>query len=94
MKKEMMARVHALSPAVHIGKSGLSQGIVDEVKLKLKKEKVIKVRFLSSAVSSGNKKALFKELAERAGATIVHAVGFVVTLSRGVRSSELKQKTI
>ena len=94
MKKEMRTRVHFLAPAVHIGKSGLSQAIVDEVKRKLKKEKVIKVKFLSSAVASGNKKELVKELAEKAGATVVHAVGFVVTLSRGVRSSQVKQKTI
>ena len=94
MKKEMMARVHALAPAVHIGKSGLSQAIVDEVKKKLKIEKVIKVKFLSSAVASGDKKALFNELAEKAGATIVHAVGFVVTLSRGIRRLQIKQKTI
>ena len=94
MKKEMMARVHALAPAVHIGKSGLSQAIIDEVKRKLKIEKVIKVKFLSSAVASGDKKALVNELAEKAGATVVHAVGFVVTLSRGIKSSEIKQKTI
>jgi RNA-binding protein len=94
MKREMRARVHNLAPSVHIGKAGLTQGIIEETKRKLKKEKILKVKFLASAVAGGGKKALMNELAEKSGSSIVHAVGFVVTLSRGLKGGKSQKKEL
>lgn len=88
MKREMRARVHNLAPSVHIGKAGLTPGIIEETKRKLKREKILKVKFLASAVAGGSKKAMMNELAEKSGSSIVHAVGFVVTLSRGRKGGQ------
>ena len=82
MKRALRAKVHALAPSVLVGKSGLTQGIAEEVKQRLKRERLVKVKFLPSAVAGRDKKALAGELAEKTGARVVHAVGFVVTLAR------------
>ena len=92
MKRDLRARVHNLVPSVHIGKAGLTPGIIEETKRILKKEKIIKVKFLSSAFSTGNKKELIKELAEKAESRVLHAVGFVVTLSRGLKGGKQQNK--
>ena len=94
MKRDLRARVHNLIPSVHIGKAGLTPGIIEETKRLLKKEKIIKVKFLSSAFSTGSKKELIKELAEKAESRVLHAVGFVVTLSRGLKGGQAQKKEL
>ena len=49
--------------------------------MQLKKRKVIKVKFLPSAIKD-NKKELVKDLAERAHAKVIHKVGFIAVLER------------
>ncbi len=72
---------HELEPTVRIGKAGITDTVVDDVKKQLKKKKIIKVKFLPAAVTD-NKKALAKELAQKVNAKIIHQVGFVVVLER------------
>lgn len=72
---------HALDPAVRIGKAGITDNVVKQVIVLLKKRKVIKVKFLPSAIA-GNKSALVNELADRARARVIHKVGFIAVLER------------
>jgi RNA-binding protein YhbY len=72
---------HAIEASLRIGKSGITDNIIKQAIEQLKKKKVIKVKFLPSAVKN-NKKELVKELAERARARIVHKVGFIVVLEK------------
>jgi len=72
---------HQLEPTVRIGKAGITETIVKQVKDQLKKRKMIKVKFLPSAVE-GNKKKLVADLAKQANAKVVHQVGFVAVLER------------
>ena len=72
---------HALSPALRIGKNGITETVVKQVIAQLKRKKIIKVKFLPSAIKE-DKKELAKELAIRTRSKIVHRVGFVVVLSR------------
>ncbi|TFF92112.1 YhbY family RNA-binding protein [Candidatus Thorarchaeota archaeon] len=53
---------------MQIGKSGLSAGVIKEVKRLLKTHKCIKVRLLRSALSADSKENLFSELCDAAGA--------------------------
>lgn len=68
---------------LRIGKDGLTDNVIKQAIVLLKKHKTIKARFFASAID-GNKKALATELAEKTNSTIVHRVGFVVVLSRKV----------
>jgi len=72
---------HHLEPTVIIGKAGITNTIIDQVKNQLKKRKQIKVKFLASALA-GNKKELTEELAQKTNSRIAHRVGFVVVLER------------
>ncbi len=72
---------HKLQPTLRIGKDGITDNTIKQAKEQLKKKKIIKVKFLPTAIK-GNKKALVNELATRANAKVVHVVGFVAVLER------------
>ncbi len=84
--KELKKRARLLDPAARIGKNGLTEGTVEEIKRLLEKRKLIKVKFLSSAVKGKNKKELAKELAQRTGAELIDMVGFVAILYRNEKN--------
>ena len=77
-RKDVMREATELTPTVHVGKDGITDTLVDEVKLQLKTRKVVKVKLLPSA--GEEKKELAYELAEKANATMVDVRGSVVTL--------------
>lgn len=79
-KKELLEKAKQLEPVLRIGKSGLTEGVVAELKKQLKKKKLIKVKFLKSALVEKNRKELAKEVADKTGAELIHQVGFVVVL--------------
>ncbi len=72
---------HALEPALRIGKAGITDNVVKQVIVLLKKRKVIKVKFLASAIKT-DKKELIKELVDKTRAKVLHKVGFIVVLER------------
>lgn len=80
--KEMKAKAMALEPIVRIGKSGLTDTVIAEIKKQLKQKKLIKVKMLISFVGRKDKKAVAEEIAEKTGSMIVHTIGFVVVLAR------------
>ena len=68
-----------LDPTVHVGKEGVTEGIVEELKAQIKRKKLVKVRVLPAADMDKDKVA--EELATRAGAKCVETRGFTVLLS-------------
>lgn len=72
---------HALEPSLRIGKEGITEAVIKQLKNQLKKHKIIKVKFLPSAIKN-NKKQLAQELAEKTNTKIVHKVGFIVVLEK------------
>jgi RNA-binding protein len=80
--KELKAKAMGLEPAVRIGKSGLSDSVVEEIKKHIKQKGLVKVKMLRSFVGSNDKKALAEEIAEKTGSTLVGRIGFAVVLAR------------
>jgi RNA-binding protein len=78
---ELKARAMAIEPIVRIGKSGLSESVVSEIKKQLKQKKLIKIKMLKSFIGSNDKKDAARQIAERTGSRLVHRVGFVVVLA-------------
>jgi len=72
---------HRLEPSIAIGKAGMTEAVIRKVKELLKRKKVIKVKFLPSAIAS-DKKELTDKLAKETNSRIVHRVGFIVVLER------------
>jgi RNA-binding protein len=76
--KEIKAIGKDLRPTVHVGKGGVDEGLVQEVRTQLKTRKVVKVRLLPSAAD--DKKATAQQIAEGANAVLIDVRGNVVLL--------------
>jgi RNA-binding protein YhbY len=84
--KADLARIWAEEkPAVRIGKDGLDAGVVEEVNRQLKKQKVIKVKFLKSSSGSAYVDDLAAQLAAQTSSEVWGRRGFVVILARSSR---------
>ncbi len=84
--KADLARIWAEEkPAVRIGKDGLDAGIIEEVNRQLKKQKVIKVKFLKSSSASDDIDKLVAQLAAKTSSAVWGRRGFVVVLGRTSR---------
>jgi len=79
-KKELVARSKLLEPVIRIGKSGLTEGIINEIKEQLKKKKLIKIKLLKAFIEDKDKKKTAKEIAAKTDSELIHQVGFVVVL--------------
>jgi len=72
-KKELRGMGTELKASAHIGKDGLTQGLVEEVKSQIKAHKLVKIKVLASSVES--KKELAVELAEKADVELIEIRG-------------------
>jgi RNA-binding protein len=80
--KELKQKAMLLEPIINIGKAGLTDNVIEEIKVQLKKRKLIKVKFLKSALKDKDKKQLAQELVDKTDAQLIHKVGFVVVLNK------------
>lgn len=78
--KELRAKARAMEPLVRIGKNGLTESVVNQVALLLKKRKLVKVKFLKSFLENNERKSSAAELASATGSELIEQVGFVVVL--------------
>ncbi len=78
--KELKSKAMGLEPIILVGKSGLTGSVIQEIKIQLKKRKLIKIKFLRSIVKEKGKKELAEELASKTNSRIITKVGFVVVL--------------
>jgi len=71
---------------INIGKNGINQGVVDEIKLMLKKRKIVRVKFLKSFMEqekkTRSKKEIFQDIAKQTNSRLDKAVGFVAILRK------------
>lgn len=81
-KKELAEKSKELEPVIRIGKNGITEGIIEEIKSQLKKKKLIKIKFLKSAMEDIDKKVLAKRIAEDTNSELIDQVGFIVVLHK------------
>ncbi len=89
-KKELMRRANELSPTVHVGKDGLSDGIFEEIKNQLKKNRLIKLKVLSN--SEDGAKEVAAAIAEATDSVAVDVRGGVIVLTDKRTWTSLCQK--
>ncbi len=69
---------------IQLGKSGLTEGFINEVKRRLKKQGVVKIRILRSYLKSGenDRRSIARKVAELAGARLIEVRGntFILAL--------------
>jgi RNA-binding protein len=79
--KVLKEKAKDLNPIVRIGKGGLSETVITEVTQQLKKRKLIKVKFLRSALEEVDRKSMVASIVEKTPSILVQNVGFVVVLA-------------
>jgi len=81
-KIELRRKAMLLEPGIRIGKNGLTDNAIQEIKKMLKQKKLIKIKMLKPFVADKNKKVLAREIAEKTDSELIHQVGFVVVLNK------------
>lgn len=84
MTKTEKREAKKLEPIIRIGKNGLTPETIKEIKKLLEKKRLIKIKFLKSALQNKNRKELAKELAEKTSSTLVDVIGFVAVLNKKI----------
>ncbi len=87
-RKYLRGLAHSLDPVVRIGKSGLTEGLYDELDEALESHELIKVRFVDW---QDQKRELAGQICERLGCEQVGKIGHVVIFFRPVRDPEKRQ---
>ncbi|MEM2924902.1 MAG: 50S ribosomal protein L10 [Methanocellales archaeon] len=83
MKKRDMKKKSALLKAViQIGKEGITNGVVEELKRQLKEKKLVKVKFLRSALEKTEREQLARELQEKTNAILIEIRGNTAVYQR------------
>ncbi len=70
-----------LKATVQIGKEGVTEGVLNEIKAQLKKRKVIKIKFLQNS-DRENFKEKIESIAEQTNAKILEIRGFTAVLKK------------
>ncbi len=88
--KELRRRGVELKPTIHVGKEGLTDGLVDELVKQVKAHKLVKVKVLPAADS--DTASLGEELCSRAGVVLVDSRGSVLLISDKRTHQQLRDK--
>ena len=71
-----------LTPLLNIGKNGVTDSVIEELLRQLKRNKLVKVKILKSALEDLDRKAIAGELAKRTGSQLVEIRGSSAVLYR------------
>ena len=82
MKEKIILRSRAktLEPIVRIGKSGLSESMLEEINKNLIKRKLIKIKLLKSSFDKKEKKDLINSIVEKTKSELIESVGNVAVI--------------
>ncbi len=83
VNNKLKEKAKTLEPVIRIGKNGLTESTIKEIKKQLNKKKLIKVKLLRSFINDKNKKQVAKDIAQETNSRIIDLVGFVVVLYKG-----------
>lgn len=83
MNKELVKRAKTISPCMNIGKNGLTDNVIQEIKIHLKKNKLIKVKLLKSFADENNKKEVANIIADKTHSHLINIVGNSIALWKG-----------
>ena len=73
----------SIAPSVAVGKNGVTESVVNEIKNQLGKKRIIKIKLHGE--SKMGRLEVAKELAERTNAKLIDVRGFTVVLTRKKR---------
>ena len=79
-RRHLRGLAHALHPVIRLGSAGLTAAVAHETDRALTDHELIKVK--APGGDREARDAIFQELAERTGSSLVHRIGNVAVLNR------------
>jgi len=76
-----MEDIHELKPVIRVGKNGVTENIINDVKNLVKKKKIVKIKVLRSALNSATMKDIADKIVEETNLKIVQLRGHSVVVS-------------
>jgi RNA-binding protein len=89
-KKEIMRRAADISATLHVGKEGLKDSVLEELKIQLKAHRIVKIKVLPNSESDASDIASL--LSQATDSVIVDVRGNVVILTDKRTWTSLSQK--
>lgn len=80
--KELRAQAHAMRPTIQVGKQGVTDELLDEIKLQAKKHRLVKIKILRPALESISKDDLISLITERTHTEIISKTGLTLVIYR------------
>lgn len=77
---ELRGKAQAIRPTMHVGKEGVTESVVEELKAQLKRNKLVKVKVLPSV--EADKRDTAMKLSEAAGAVLIEIRGNTVVMAK------------
>ncbi|MCK6456053.1 MAG: YhbY family RNA-binding protein [Phycisphaerae bacterium] len=90
-RRALARRAHALKPRITVGRAGLSDALIAQLRQALAKTPLLKVRI--DGVDRDAADAIAAEMAERIPAALVGRIGFVVTLYQPAVDAAIDDET-
>ena len=82
MKRRIKREFSMEKATVRIGKSGVTQQLLDEIDRQLEKNEIVKIKILKSALTEKKAKDVASEVAEKTNASLVEVRGHTFILYR------------
>ena len=89
-KKEIMRRAKDIDPTLHVGKDGVKEGVLEELRIQMKAHRIVKIKVLPN--SESDSKEIADSLAQATDSIIVDVRGNVVILTDKRTWTSLSQK--
>ena len=75
-----MEDIHELKPVIRVGKNGVTENIINDVKMLVKKKKIVKIKVLRSALNSATMKDIANKILKETNLRIVQLRGHSVVV--------------
>ncbi len=83
-------KAKTLSVSVRIGKKGLNEEVLKEIKIQLKANKIIKIKFLKNFDKRDNLAEVIDKILSETNSNIILKSGFVIVIKK-IAKNELKR---
>ena len=80
--RRLRAESKSLKVSIMIGKNGITDHLIENIKKELVKSRIVKIRMFKSYIEGKDRKEAARDLAGKCSARIVDAVGFTVVLGK------------
>jgi RNA-binding protein len=80
--KKLRSQGTITKPAIIMGKNGLTEQMITNIKNELKKSTIVKIKILPTFVENKDKKKIVDDIVERTNSKLVQSIGFTVVVTR------------